>query len=127
MLAAEVRVLRVGNGQVTRSMYRQLDEASPERFELFGRVRDDKRNPKEGVLHLVGRDTTTGALVRSGALLPDWSASDAPEEFMHWQTHANQSTPGRYRVATGPDGRKVVWTRRSTPDADCWPVRLACQ
>jgi hypothetical protein len=73
VLAAEVRVLQVGDGQVTRSMYRQLDEASVERFEPFGRMRDDKRNPKEGVLQLVGRDTTTGTLVRHSADPPNWS------------------------------------------------------
>jgi hypothetical protein len=33
VLSAEVRVLQVGNGQITRSMYRQLDEAAFERFE----------------------------------------------------------------------------------------------
>jgi acyl-CoA hydrolase len=63
VLSAEVRVLQVGNGQITRSIYRQLDEATFERFEPLGRVKDDKRKPKEGVLQLVGRDTTTGALV----------------------------------------------------------------
>jgi hypothetical protein len=120
VLTAEVRVLQVGDGQITRSMYRQLDEAAFERFEAFGRVRDNnKRNPKNGMLELVGRDTTTGALVRNSANPPDWSASDAPEEFSHWQTHTNQSTPGLYRVAAGPDGRCVVWTRKSTPDGDC--------
>ena len=119
VLSAEVRVLHVGNGQLTRAMYRQLDEASPERFEPLGRVRDGKGKPSEGVLKLVGRDTATGALVRHGAYPPDWSASDTPEEFTHWQTHTNQSTTGRYRVAAGPDGRHLVWARRWTPDGDC--------
>jgi hypothetical protein len=119
VLSAEVRVLRVDSGQITLSMYRQLDEATVERFQPFGRVRDNKRNPKNGMLELVGRDTRTGALVRHSANPPDWSASDAPEEFTHWQTHTNHSSPGRYRVAAGPDGRDVVWTRRSTPDGDC--------
>jgi hypothetical protein len=48
VLSAEVRVLKVGNGQITRSMYRQLDEATLERFEPFGRVKDNKRKTKEG-------------------------------------------------------------------------------
>ena len=47
VLSAEVRVLQVGNGQLTRSMYRQLDEATFERFEPFGRVKDNKRKPEE--------------------------------------------------------------------------------
>ena len=55
---------RVGNLQLTRSMYRQLDEAVPKQFEPFGRVKDNKRKTKEGVLQLVGRDSKTGALVR---------------------------------------------------------------
>jgi hypothetical protein len=36
VLRAEVRVLQVGNGQITRSMYRQLDEANPEQFDSAG-------------------------------------------------------------------------------------------
>ena len=42
VLSAEIRVLQVGSGQMTRSMHRQLDEASFERFEPFGRVKDNK-------------------------------------------------------------------------------------
>jgi hypothetical protein len=74
VLSAEVRVLHVGNGQLTRAMYRQLDEAAPERFEPFGRVKDNKRRPKNGwrlvgrdgetEVLLVGRDRETGALIR---------------------------------------------------------------
>jgi hypothetical protein len=67
VLSAEVRVLQVGDGQITLSMYRQLDEATFEWFEPFGRVRENERNPKDGVLQLVGRDTKTGALVRYDA------------------------------------------------------------
>jgi hypothetical protein len=48
-------------------MYRQLDEAAFEWFEPFGRVRENKRKPNEGVLQLVGRETKTGALVRYAA------------------------------------------------------------
>jgi hypothetical protein len=97
VLSAEVRVLQVGNGQLTRGMYRQLDEAAPRRFEPFGRVKDNKRRPKDrwpltgrdsgtGVL-LIGRDTETGALVRYHAQPPDWSATDGPEAFAHWMRH----------------------------------------
>jgi hypothetical protein len=73
-------------------MYRQLDEATFERFEPFGRVRDIKR--MEGVLQLVGRDTETGALVRYIAQPPDWSASDGPEEFTHWLIHRHHIGEG---------------------------------
>ena len=91
-------MLQVGNGQITRSRYRQLDEAPFERFEPFGRVRDNEHNPKEevlrydayppdwstqhnpeeAVLQLVGRDTKTGALVRYDAYPPDWSTRGGP-------------------------------------------------
>jgi hypothetical protein len=86
VLSAEVRVLHVGNLQLTRSMYRQLDEAAPERFEPFGRVKDNERILKDGVL-LVSRDSKTGALVRYHAQPPDWSESEGPEEFAHWMRH----------------------------------------
>jgi hypothetical protein len=71
VLSAMVRVLQVTSGQVTRSMYRQLDEAAFERFEPFGRVRDNERNPREGMLQLVGRDTVAGALIRYDPYPPD--------------------------------------------------------
>jgi hypothetical protein len=112
---AEVRVLQVGDGQLTRSMYRQLDEAAPETFEPFGRVKDKKRMPKEwgqpkdGVLQLVGRDSRTRALVRYDAHPPDWSESKGPEEFAHWLLHTKQSNWGEYTVSNGPAGRLVVW------------------
>jgi hypothetical protein len=120
--SAEVRVLQVGNGQITRSMYRQLDEAAFERFEPFGRVRDNERKPREGMLQLVGRDTTTGALVRCDAYPPNWSTREGPSEFAPWLTHTEQSGPyqvaeqsGLYQVADGPEGRRVVWTEKSDP------------
>ena len=86
VLCAEIRVLQVGNLQLTHSMYWQLDEAAPKQFEPFGRVKDNKRRLKDGVL-LVGRDSKTGALVRYHAQPPDWSASEGPEEFTHWMRH----------------------------------------
>jgi len=86
VLSAEVRVLQVGNRQITRSIYRELDEAAPERFAPFGRVKDNKRKLKDGLL-LVGRDSETRALVRYHAQPPDWSESEGPEEFAHWMRH----------------------------------------
>src|SRR5512133_1656755 len=86
VLSAEVRVLQVGKLQLTRSMYRQLDEAAPERFEPFGRVKDNKCKLKDGLL-LVGRDSETRALVRYHAQPPDWSESEGPEEFAHSMRH----------------------------------------
>jgi hypothetical protein len=93
-LSAEVRVVQVGSRQITRPMYRQLDEATFGRFEPFGRVRDNKRKPRAGVLQLVGRDTETGALVSYDAQPPDWSASAGPEEFTHWLRHRHHIGEG---------------------------------
>jgi hypothetical protein len=86
VLAAEVRMVQVGSHQLTRSMYWQLDEGAVRRFEPFGRVKDNKRRLKDGVL-LVGRDSETGALVRYHAEPPDWSESEGTEEFAHWMSH----------------------------------------
>jgi hypothetical protein len=125
VLTAEVRVLQVGNRQITRSIYRQLDAATFERFEPFGRVRNNERDIRDGALQLVGRDTTTGALVRYDAYPPDWSPQEGPLEFGHWLLHTKQSA--RQQVADGPDGRRVVWTRNrdgwdSCPGPSGWHV-----
>jgi hypothetical protein len=72
-------------------------------------VRDNERDLREGALQLVGRDTTTGALVRYDAYPPDWSPKEGPSEFAHWLLHTEQSA--LQQVADGPDGRGVVWTR----------------
>jgi hypothetical protein len=116
VLCAEVRVLQVGNGQITLSMYRQLDETTFERFEPFGRVKDIEPDYNERVLQLVGRDTKTGALVRYYPRSPDWSRRvdgtrrDGPSEFAHWLLHTEQSTPDwPYPVADGPDGHRLLW------------------
>jgi hypothetical protein len=115
---AEVRVFQVGNRQITRFMYRQLDEAAPERFQPLGRVRDKKRIPMEwgkpqaGVLQLVGRDSTTRALVRYDAQPPNWYRREGPSEYAHWLLHTEQSGP--YRPA-GAGGRVLEWTGNANP------------
>jgi hypothetical protein len=63
VLTAEVRTLVVGSRQVTMSVYGQLDEVCPGDIEPFGRV-----SPREACgdwVYVVGRDVSTGALVRS--------------------------------------------------------------
>jgi hypothetical protein len=107
---------------ITLSMYRQLDEATPERFEPVGRVRDAKsipKNAKEGLLQLIGHDTKTGAPVRYNAQPPDWSPREGPSEFTHWLLHTEEAIPDEYTVVTAPDGRGVVWTMRSWLHANC--------
>jgi hypothetical protein len=66
VLTAAVRVLMVGNRQVTLSVYRQLDEVTPAEIEPFGRVRDRQDGAGQGV-NVVGVHRETGALVRSVA------------------------------------------------------------
>jgi hypothetical protein len=122
VLSAQIRVIQVGSGQITRSMYRQLDKVSPERFEAFGRVKDNKLKSGEGVLHLVGRDTKTGALVRCDAQPPptDWPKRAGPSEYAHWQLH-----PRHYSsVAESPDGRHLLWTwsEANCPNPYGWHV-----
>jgi hypothetical protein len=123
VLSAEVRVLQVGSRQMTRSMYRQLEEAIPEQFQALGRVRDKKRIPKEygiskvGVLQLVGRDTKTRALVRRNAEPTDWSPREGPSEFAHYLLHTRQGRKSGPYLVGSPDGRRVLWTVKS--NADC--------
>jgi hypothetical protein len=55
--------------------------ATFERFQPFGRVRDNEGSPKVGELQLVGRDTETRALVRCDAQPPDcrqWAHATTP-------------------------------------------------
>jgi hypothetical protein len=55
--------------------------ATFERFQPFGRVRDNEGSPKVGELQLVGRDTETRALVRCDAQRPDC------RQWAHATTH----------------------------------------
>jgi hypothetical protein len=108
VLSAEFRVIEVGNRHLTCSMYRQLDEATFERFEPFGRVRNNKRKPIRGVLHLVGRNTQTGALVRHNARPPRWTKREGPPEFAHWLRH--QAEPSGYQTEVARHREfAIVW------------------
>jgi hypothetical protein len=60
-LTAEVRVLMVGNRQVTLSVYRQLDKVDSMEIVPFGRVNDGK----DSGTWVVGKDAESGALVRA--------------------------------------------------------------
>jgi hypothetical protein len=76
VLTAEVRVLQVSSRQVTMSVYEQLDIVDPEQIEPFGRVSSRRAHCSDGwggvnrdcpgdCLDVVGRDRSTGMLVRS--------------------------------------------------------------
>ena len=88
VLKAEVRVLLVGNRQVTLSMFRQLDR-SP-RIEPWGRVRDQKE------IWLVGRHLHTGSLVRCAMAhysLPVRDATDTEIEEAYAKQEAAEDLP----------------------------------
>jgi hypothetical protein len=63
---AEVRVLQIGNRQVTLSVFKQLDWVTPIWIEPFGRVSDGSDH--WDVVRVVGRHRETGVLVRSEAV-----------------------------------------------------------
>lgn len=96
VLTAEVRTLVVGSRQVTMSVYNQLDNVPPGSVEPFGRV-----TPKDWTwlfLHVVGRHTATGALVRSYVPRPskvetlgseEWARSGRPS-YQHWRAEADK-------------------------------------
>ena len=87
-LAAEVRVLQVGNRQITMSVFKQLDHRPLEEVELFGRVSMPTRGDEhysEGI-EVVGRSTTDGTLVRGWKSNPHWLGR-APAAFYHWLFH----------------------------------------
>lgn len=74
VLTAEVRVLMVGNRQVTLSVYRQLDIVSTGEIEPFGRVRDvkwyDDQDAEAEYIQVIGKQkpcgmSSDGELVKS--------------------------------------------------------------
>lgn len=84
-LLAEVRVLALGNRQITSGVARQLDEVKPDRIEPFGRVEHKALGYHSDGYHVfvIGRDIDTGALVRSKVFQSSASAPD-PERFAAW-------------------------------------------
>lgn len=84
-LVAEVRVLVLGNRQITTGVARQLDEVKPHRIEPFGRVEHKALGYHSAQWHVfvIGRDIDTGALVRSKVFQSSASAPD-PERFAAW-------------------------------------------
>lgn len=84
-LTAEVRVLMVGNRQVTLSVYRQLDKISADAITAFGRIRDSsEKDLNRDQFNIVGADPN-GVLVRATVTPPDWVRYC--EDFNHWYAH----------------------------------------
>lgn len=70
-LTAEVRVLMVGNRQITLSVAKQLDAVCLDNIDVFGRI-----NLGKGVEQVIGRERGTGNLVRCEYW--DWDPSKRP-------------------------------------------------
>ena len=116
VLSAEIRVLQVGNGQITPSMYRQLDDVGLEGFEAFGRVKDNKLKLGRGCSSwwaVTPRPERWSVTTHPPA---DWPTRAAPSELSHWLVHTQEYVHHSYPVAEGPDRRSVVWTVNSNID-----------
>lgn len=92
-LTAEVRVLMVGNRQVTLSVFKQLDSSDFQRMEPFGRVRDGREDDLYSI-RLVGVSRLDGTLVRCTVPKPKWTLP-APAELNHWSEHEIYRRTGR--------------------------------
>lgn len=79
-LVAEVRVLMLGQRQVTTGIARQLDVVKPDEIEPFGRV-EARAIGCQGPRHVnvVGRHKAMGVLVRSRA-----HAATETEAYVAW-------------------------------------------
>lgn len=74
-LTAEVRVLMVGNRQVTLSVKRQLDWVPAEECEPFGRISDPQDSDDKDVVRVIGKRIQGGDLVCAYTAFPhNWHA-----------------------------------------------------
>lgn len=64
-LTAEVRVLMVGNRQITQTIAKQLDQVHPDYIDPFGRI--NAHWITDSVTTVIGRDKRDGSLVLSNA------------------------------------------------------------
>ena len=95
---------QVGNGQFTRSMYRQLDDVILERFEAFGRVKANKVKSGRGAPAVRPRHQD-GSAVRHDPQPPDWSAVMGPEFAHCFYTRQKLRLPCPF--AGSSDGRRL--------------------
>lgn len=110
-LTAEVRVLMVGNRQVTLSVYRQLDEVDLMEIEPFGRVNDSKQKGT----WVVGKDPQ-GQLSRAYVHPTDklsWEIIDDSGKNIYAAVNS-KFAPG-YHLRPIPVGDDVVNFSREIP------------
>lgn len=88
-MTAEVKVLMVGNRQITLSVAKQLDRVPLEDMFPFGRIRIDRKHPRD----VIGRSNTDGALVIS-EWPPTIRMGDLTEPITVCRIHARKSPEG---------------------------------
>lgn len=107
-LTAEVRVLMVGNRQITLSVFHQLDRCPAEDVKPFGRVRVTKDLPRD-VVEIVGA-APDGNLVRANVSRPTttFRGMDIPSEVEHHIAHS-AGLKRDQTIATSPKGRRLIY------------------
>jgi hypothetical protein len=80
-LQASVRVLMVGNRQVTASMAKQLDEVEPHQLIPMGRVVLGARDPQWPEITVVGAHRVTSELVRCTVVGESWFGRAADPDW----------------------------------------------
>jgi hypothetical protein len=125
-LTAEVRVLMVGSRQITRSVFRQLDEVPDGQCEVMGRVNEDGSNT-----WVVGRDRRFGNLVRAKAKLP-YPPSVEPmslaekDRLRRWRDMAARHIPislsdlDRWKLLEVKYSREREWTAQAREIFSAW-------
>lgn len=119
-LTAEVRVLMVGNRQVTLSVARQLDEVDFVELSPFGRIRSTREYTS--AVEVIGKHRESGALARATVSQPMW-LTESPAVFNHWAFHAQLNLLRGSRVKVREhEGRALQW-EPSRHDCECPPFK----
>lgn len=129
-LTAEVRVLMVGNRQITLSVAKQLDFVSPANIEPFGRIKAPWLGSEELRTAVIGAETGSGSLVVSAAYTPRHRVQikdvaqalncqvtpfTAPSTF--GERLLERTVNGRDFVIVGDLGERLTWQDRTMPDS----------
>lgn len=109
VLTAELRVLRVGAKDLTRSAARQLDSVDGAGIKPFGRVRID-RKPADGLIEVVG--SVNGVLARSSARATKFECPGYASSSLHDFSYGPKPRVcARHRdTSPGPADDTHVWT-----------------
>lgn len=131
-LTAEVRVLMVGNRQITQSVAKQLDTAPYEDVEPFGRIKlNGKDWDSPHYIHIIGKHKSTGELVTAKVpgvrLFPvnlsDFAKSELPiAPNSAYQNRLKALTPhGEFDVFTAEiEGQSIYFYPGQVRDSRIW-------